>query len=44
MARYPSSRDEDLFVLLDRLDAEEGPLGPDDEAEIGRYERALGGR
>lgn len=33
-----------LRALLDRLDAEEGPLGPDDEAEIGRFERALGGR
>jgi len=33
-----------LRTLLDRLDLEEGPLGRDDEAEIRRYERALGGR
>lgn len=32
-----------LRALLDRLNVEEGPLGPGDEAEIGRYERALGG-
>jgi len=37
-------RQRALRALLDWLDAEEGPLGPDDEAEIGRYERALGGR
>jgi hypothetical protein len=33
-----------LQALLDRLAAEDGPLGPDDEAEIARFERALGGR
>jgi hypothetical protein len=33
-----------LRALLDRLDVEEGPLGQGDEAEIRRYERALGGR
>jgi antitoxin CcdA len=33
-----------LGVLLDRLDAEEGPLDtPEDEAEIARYMRLLGG-
>lgn len=33
-----------LRALLDRLAAQDGPLGPDDEAEIARFERALGGR
>jgi len=37
-------RQRALRSLLDRLDVEEGPLGPDDEAEIARYEQALGGR
>jgi antitoxin CcdA len=33
-----------LGALLDRLDAEEGPLdSPEDEAEIARYMRLLGG-
>jgi hypothetical protein len=33
-----------LRALLDRLAAEDGALGPDDEGEIARFERALGGR
>lgn len=33
-----------LRALLDRLAASDGPLGPKDEAEIGRFERALGGQ
>jgi hypothetical protein len=33
-----------LRALLERLAAEEGPLGPEDEEEIARFERALGGR
>jgi antitoxin CcdA len=37
-------RQRALRALLDRLDLEEGPLGQDDEAEISRYEWALGGR
>jgi len=37
-------RQRALRALLDRLDLEEGPLGQDDEAQIRRYERALGGR
>jgi hypothetical protein len=36
-------RQRALRALLDRLAAEDGPLGPDDEAEIARFERALGG-
>jgi hypothetical protein len=32
-----------LQALLDRMSAEDGPLGPHDEAEIARFERALGG-
>jgi antitoxin CcdA len=37
-------RQRALRALLDRLDLEEGPLAQDDEAEISRYEWALGGR
>jgi hypothetical protein len=33
-----------LLLLLDRLAAEDGPLTADDEAEIVRFEQALGGR
>jgi hypothetical protein len=32
-----------LQALLDRLSVEDGPLDPDDEQEILRYEQALGG-
>jgi hypothetical protein len=32
-----------LQALLDRLAAEDGPLTPADEAEIVRFEQALGG-
>ena len=37
-------RQQSLRALLERFDRDEGPLGPSDEAEISRYERALGGR
>jgi hypothetical protein len=33
-----------LQALLDRLDEEDGPLGPEDEADIERLVIALGGR
>jgi hypothetical protein len=32
-----------LERLLDRLAAEDGPLGPEDEPEIARFMRLLGG-
>jgi antitoxin CcdA len=32
-----------LVALLDRLDEEDGPLGPEDEADIERIVIALGG-
>jgi hypothetical protein len=36
-------RQRALRALLDQMAADGSPLGPDDEAEIARYERALGG-
>lgn len=36
-------RQRALRELLERLDAESGPLGAEDETEIRRFERALGG-
>lgn len=36
-------RQRALRALLDRLAAEDGPLGPDDADEIARFVRALGG-
>jgi antitoxin CcdA len=35
-------RQRALRVLLDRLGSEDGPLTADDEAEIQRFEQALG--
>lgn len=35
-------RQRALRALLDRLSSEDGPLTPDDEAEIQRFEQALG--
>jgi hypothetical protein len=37
-------RHKALRALLDRLDAEDGPLGAEDEAEIARFEQVLGGQ
>jgi antitoxin CcdA len=35
-------RQRALRALLDRLTQEDGPLSPDDEAEIQRFEQVLG--
>lgn len=37
-------RQEALRALLDHLVAADGPLGPEDQAEVERFEQALGGR